>query len=219
MARLKVFDAARQLGLSSEGLVRVLQELGFPPRGYTSFISEEEFTAAKLRLRSEKHQFKDRIRRARTAPPPRQARPPSQAQQVAQNVKQTLVKIEGRAIRHRRPSRDAVLAAPAPASRAVKVNPYMTVAELAHALKAGASDVIKRCMGMGMLATVNQRLDLETITLIADEFGVAVEQETEADAKVVRSEYRPRPPIVVVMGHVDHGKTALLDYIRQTKVA
>jgi translation initiation factor IF-2 len=219
MAKLKVFDAARQLGLSSEALIRVLKDLNFRPRGYTSYISDAEFEAAKLRLKNEKHQFKDLLRRTRAAPPPSQPRPPDESQQVAQNVKHTLTKIEGREIKHRKPVREAPTVVQPAARPAVKVSAYMTVAELAHALGATASDVIKKCMGMGMLATLNQRLDLETITLIADEFRVSVEQETEIETKVERGECKPRPPIVVVMGHVDHGKTALLDYIRQTKVA
>jgi len=219
MAKLKVFDAAKQLGLSSEGLIRVLKDLNFAPRGYTSYISESEFEAARLRLKKEKHQFKDRIRRTRSAAPPTQPRPPSEAQQVAQNVKHTLAKIEGREIKHRKPVRETQTAAQPAARPAVKISAYMTVAELAHALGVSASDVIKKCMGLGMLATLNQRLDLETILLLADEFGVPVEQETEVETKFDRGEKKPRPPIVVVMGHVDHGKTALLDYIRQTKVA
>jgi translation initiation factor IF-2 len=181
MAKLKVFDAARQLGLSSEGLIRVLKELNFPPRGYTSYITDAEFEAAKLRLKNEKHQFKDLLRRTRATPPPPQPRPPSESQRVAQNVKHTLQKIEGREIKHRKPTRETPTVAPTPSRPTVKINPYMTVAELAHAFGTTASDVIKKTMGMGMLATVNQRLDLETIMLIADEFGVPVEQETEVE--------------------------------------
>jgi AraC-like DNA-binding protein len=75
MAKLKVFDAARQLGLSSEGLIRVLKDLNLPPRGYTSYITEAEFEAAKLKLKNEKHQFKDQIRRTRVAPPPERTAP------------------------------------------------------------------------------------------------------------------------------------------------
>ncbi len=219
MAKLKVFDAAKQLGLSSEGLIRMLKDLNFPPRGYTSYLTEQEFEAAKLRLKNEKHQFKDLIRRGRAAPPPSQPRPPTESQQVAQNVKHTLAKIEGREIKHRKPVREILAAAPPSSKPAVKISPYMTVAELAHVFGTTASDVIKKTMGMGMLATVNQRLDLETILLIADEFGLPVEQETEVETTVERGERKPRPPIVVVMGHVDHGKTALLDYIRKTNVA
>jgi translation initiation factor IF-2 len=216
---MKVFEAAKQLGLSSEGLIAVLKELSFPPRGYTSYISEIEFESARQRLRKEKHVIKETIRRTHVAPPPpRPQAQPANNQQVAQNIKHTLVKIQGREIRHRKPIREQPSTPEVSARPAVKINPYMTVAELAHAFGTTASDVIKKCLSMGMLATLNQRLDLETIMLIADEFGVKVEQETEIEAKVERGDAKSRPPIVVVMGHVDHGKTALLDYIRKTKV-
>jgi translation initiation factor IF-2 len=216
--RIKVFEAASRLGLSSEALIAILKELDFPPRGYTSFISQEEFEAAKARLRTEKHQFKESIKRHRTPAPAAKPRPPVDSQRIAQNVKQTLAKIQGREIRHRRPQRECPTSAEPEARPAIRVNPYMTVAELAHAFCMPASEVIKKCLSMGMLATVNQRLDLDTIMLIADDCGLKVEQETEAEAKVQRGPAKPRPPVVVVMGHVDHGKTALLDYIRKTKV-
>jgi translation initiation factor IF-2 len=217
LAKLKVFEAAGRLGLSSEGLIAVLKELNFPPRGYTSYVSEEEFEAARQRLRKEKHQFKETARRRAPSPAP-QARAPVDTQKVAQNVKQTLAKMQGREPKRRRPERSCKVSPDAPIQNAIKISPYMTVAELAHAFSMPASEIIKRCLAIGMLATVNQRLDLDTIMLIADECNLNVEQEAEAEAVVARGEAQPRPPVVVVMGHVDHGKTALLDYIRKTNV-
>ncbi len=218
MAKLKVFEAANQLGLSSEGLVAILRELKFPSRGYTSYITDEEFEAARQRLRAEKHQFKETIKRQRTPTAPPKPKAQIDSNQIAQNVKQTLVKIQRREIRHRRSTRECQPAAVPTTQEKIKISPYMTVAELAHAFGVPASDIIKKCLAIGMLATVNQRLDLDTIMLIADECGVEVEQEVETESTVPRGEPKPRPPVVVVMGHVDHGKTALLDYIRKTNV-
>ncbi|MBM3322583.1 GTP-binding protein, partial [candidate division WOR-3 bacterium] len=217
--RRKVFEAAGLLGLSSEGLIAILKELNYPARGYTSYITEEEFDAARQRLRKEKRQFKETNRRRRAPPQPQRPAPPVDNRLIDRTVRQTLVKVQGRAIKHRRPVRETRTADEPEGRAAVKINPYMTVAELAHAFGTTASEVIKKCLGIGMLATVNQRLDLDTILLIADACGIEVEQATESEVEVERGEPLPRPPVVVFMGHVDHGKTAQIDYIRKTRVA
>jgi len=219
MGKLKVFEAANQLGLSSEALLAILRELNFPTRGYTSYLTDEEFEAVRQRLRKEKRNFKESIRRRRlTQPSPPQAAKVDE-RTIAKNVRQTLAKVQGRVVRKRRPGHEERAPVQTPGQTTVKVTPYMTVAELAHALGVPTGEIIKKCLSMGLIATVNQRLDSDTITLVADEFGIKVEPEEEIEAVVQRGEPKPRPPVVVVMGHVDHGKTALLDYIRKTKVA
>ncbi len=108
----------------------------------------------------------------------------------------------------------------------VKLPETMTVKEFAEAIKKQASDVIKKLFALGILATVNQDIDFDTAYLVAGEFGITAEKEvkvTEEDILFDESEDKeedlvPRPPIVVVMGHVDHGKTSLLDRLRSTNV-
>ena len=112
-----------------------------------------------------------------------------------------------------------------PVLTSIKIPESVTVKELAEALKKTATEVIKKLMSLGVMATLNQEIDFDTAAIIADEFGVKAEKEvvvSEEDILFDESDegenMQPRPPVVVVMGHVDHGKTSLLDAIRQTNV-
>ena len=143
--------------------------------------------------------------------------------EVAATIKQTLASMDLGKRRHRRREHDAD--AVAEDDNRLRLTEFVTNQELANLMGVEVNEVIAKFLGMGKLVSINQRLDRDLIELIADEFGFQVEfvsdqQETEpvAEDEDRPEDLAPRPPVVTVMGHVDHGKTSLLDFLRKTTV-
>ncbi len=158
--------------------------------------------------------------------------------EIQKQVRETLEKLQGKSskskgAKHRKDKRDQRkqkteedIEQQEKESKKIQITEFITVGEIASLMDITANDIISACMSLGVMVTMNQRLDAETLTIVADEFGYELEfvksdleEKIEEEEKEDEGLLEKRPPIITVMGHVDHGKTSLLDFIRKSNIA
>jgi translation initiation factor IF-2 len=277
--KLRVYEVAKDLGMSSEAVLQIVKRLGVDVKNHMSTLLPETVGKVQAEMAHEKSAVKEemarkheqevqraREERARVAAaalaapqaPTRTGGPvssgvrssapsapsrPSEPRGMRRrdrkkkkavdeklaidSVRKTLASLDAGSTRRRhRRHEDGTGDVATEDAKVIRATEFITVAELANLMEVKPQEVITTCMRLGLMATINKRLDKDSIQTVADEFGFAVEfvseyaeDETvgESDADAAERQVF-RAPVVTVMGHVDHGKTSLLDYIRKTNV-
>lgn len=239
MAKVRVYELARKYKISSDALIKILVKEGITVKSHMSTVEEHvemliEQHINRIKAAAQKQVKKKVKKKDKPGKPPRVAkgrkakktekRREADQKAVKESVKRTLAKLEVTRKSKRRKRKEEAVAVEEE-TNVVSMPEFSTVADLAQHLGSEPTAIIQKCLNLGLMVTINQRLDSDTIQMIADEYGYRVEfastygQELLKEKRqVIPERMEKRPPVVTIMGHVDHGKTSLLDNIRASNI-